>query len=147
MALIGHLFHSKFNEKARGTAILICKNIQFEPHKTVAQVALLLSQTTGRPVVLANVYGPNWDDSVFITKLFTSFPNIDNYHIIVGGDFNLVQDPILDRSSNKVFPLPSQLRLLALSLNNLGFQTHGAVNFPQLNFSLFSHMYTALILA
>ena len=108
--------------------------IQFEPHKTVAQVALLLSQTTGRPVVLANVYGPNWDDSAFITKPLTSFPNIDNYHIIVGGDFNLVQDPILERSSNTVFPLPCQLRLLVLLLNNLGFQTHGGFSFPQLFF-------------
>lgn len=97
-AWIGHLFHSKFNENARGTAILISKNIQFETPKTIAdptgRFIIISGKPQGVPVVLANVYGPNYDDRVFITKLFT---NIDDYHIIMGRDFNLLQDPILDR--------------------------------------------------
>lgn len=35
---IGHVYHSKFNAKARGTAILIRQNIMFEQHKVIADL-------------------------------------------------------------------------------------------------------------
>lgn len=64
------------------------------------QGALLLFLAT-----LASVYGPNWDDNSFVAKSFTSLKNIENDHIILGEDFDLVLDPISDRMSNKVFSL------------------------------------------
>ena len=84
-----HLYHSKFNARARGAAILIRSNIPFEPEKVVADPAGRFVIVTGRlcstQVILASVYAPNWDDEQFISKLFNSIPNIETYHIIVGG--------------------------------------------------------------
>lgn len=40
-----------------------------------------------------------------MARLFTSFPDIENHHIIIGGDFNMVQDTELDRSSSKAASL------------------------------------------
>ncbi len=121
---ISHLFHSEFNQKARGTAILIHKNTQFEPHKTVTDPAGRFVIVSGKlhntQVILASVYFPNWDDSSFVTKLFTSFPNIDNYNIILEGDFNFVQDPSLDRSSNKIVPLTKSVKTLDTFAKQLG---------------------------
>lgn len=96
----------------------------------------------GVPVALASVYGPNWDDSAFITKFFTSFPNIANYHIIVGGDFNLVQDPTLDRSSVKVFPLTKSAKTLSTLTEQLGLSDPWRRTFPTTKlFSFFSHVH------
>lgn len=143
-AWIGQLFHSKFNEKARGTAILIRKNIQFEPHKTVADPTGRFIIVSGKlqavPVVLANVYGPNWDDSAFITKLFTTILLWEE--ISIWSKIRYLTDPLTRYSL-----YPNQLRLLTLSLNSTSYQNHGGANVPQLNFSLFSHTYTVLTLA
>ena len=143
---IDQLFHSGFNQKARGAAILICKNIHFEPHKTVTgptgRFVIVSGKLHDTQVILASIYGPNWDDSSFVTKLFTSFPNIDSYHIIVGGDFNFVQDPSLDRSSNKVQPLTKSAKTLDTFAKQLGFSDPWRYKFPTNKlFSFFSHVH------
>ncbi len=33
---MGNLFHSKFSQRARGAAIIICKSVQFEPVTTIS---------------------------------------------------------------------------------------------------------------
>ena len=45
---------------------------------------------------LINVYGPNKDDITFLKKIET-FCNGNEYYIL-GGDFNLVIDPNLDKN-------------------------------------------------
>lgn len=102
---IGYVFHSRFNAKARGTAILIRNDVMFEQHKTVADTEgrfiIVLGKLQSCPVILACVYGPNWDDDSFVSRLFSSMPDIENYYLILGGDFNMIQDALLDRSSKK----------------------------------------------
>lgn len=86
---VGEVFHSMFNGKARGAAIIIRRGIPFVLDK-------FISDSNGRYVMVSGayqntsflfvcVYGPNWDDSSFITKLFESFPDIQNHYIIMGG--------------------------------------------------------------
>ncbi len=48
-----------------------------------------------------NIYGPNHDDPSFFRKVFNLLPNLSNTHLIIGGDFNLVFDPVLDRTTNR----------------------------------------------
>ncbi len=55
-------------------------------------------------LALVHIYAPNWDDVNFFNNLFISIPNLDTHHLILGGDFNLVLDPVRDRSSNKPYP-------------------------------------------
>lgn len=102
-AWVGHLFHSQYSDRARGAAILINKNIAFEPTNTLSDPNGRFVIVSGRllhiPVVLACVYAPTWDDDKFISNFFSTLPSVDNHHIIIGGDFNLVLDTDLDRSS------------------------------------------------
>lgn len=79
-----HLFHSKFSDRSRGAAILIQNHIPFQLEKLVAdsfgRFVIVSGQLCNIPVILASVYAPNWDDAQFISRFFTSMPNIENYH-------------------------------------------------------------------
>lgn len=79
---VGQVFHSGFNCKARGTAILINKNTP--------------GTLYNNQVTLASVYAPNLDNPDFI-KLFSKLPDLNFYQLIMGGVVNTV----LDRSSPK----------------------------------------------
>jgi len=71
---VGQVFHSKFNAKARGTAILINKNISFHSKEIISdpngRYIIVVGQLFANPVILVNVYAPNCDDSSFFKKLF-----------------------------------------------------------------------------
>lgn len=78
-------------------------------------------------------------------RLFVKIPNTDNHHIIIGGDFNLVQDVILDRSSPIQTTLSKSANVVTNYASQLGildpwwFKTpHGRT------FSFFSHVHHAL---
>ncbi len=68
-----------------------------------------------KQVILVNIYAPNFDDSHFFSRVFTSIPISDDYALIIGGDFNCVLDTSLDRSSSKVIQ-PSKA---AMNIKNL----------------------------
>uniref|UniRef100_A0AAX7TNI0 Reverse transcriptase domain-containing protein n=1 Tax=Astatotilapia calliptera TaxID=8154 RepID=A0AAX7TNI0_ASTCA len=141
---IGNIYHSKFNAKARGTAILIRNNILFEQHKVIAdpdgRFTFVSGNLQGSLVILASVYGPNWDDDSFIAKLFSSLPNLENYHLIIGGDFNLVQDTLLDRSSTKACSLNKSAKTLEFFKTQLGIVDPWRHANPTTKaFSFFSH--------
>jgi len=102
---VGQVFHSNFNSKSRGTAILIHKRIKFVPDHVYSDtggryiiVSGILYQT---PVLLVSVYAPNWDSPDFMTTLFSHLPSLDTHHLLLGGDFNCVVDPSLDRSQQQ----------------------------------------------
>uniref|UniRef100_A0A8D0CTK3 Endonuclease/exonuclease/phosphatase domain-containing protein n=1 Tax=Sander lucioperca TaxID=283035 RepID=A0A8D0CTK3_SANLU len=113
---VGHIFHSIFHSKSRGTAILIKKTTPFVVSKADADSAgryiIVVGRLNSTPVVLANVYAPNWDDSAFFTSLFSRIPDIDTHHVILGGDINCVLSPPLDRSSPKTMQLTQLFPIL-----------------------------------
>lgn len=82
------VYHSKFGARARGAPILIQNNIPFEADDVIADLNgrfIIVSGTLCHiKVVLASIYAPNWDDEQFMSKIFTSFPNIETHHIIIG---------------------------------------------------------------
>lgn len=86
---VGTVYHSTFNSKARGVAILIRKGIAFVIDKSVSdsngRYVMITGTIQGTPLLLVCVYGPNWDDYSFITKMFAAFPNVQNHYIIMGG--------------------------------------------------------------
>ena len=102
---VGHIFHSNFNSKSRGTAILIHKRIKFTPEHVYCdsggRYVIVSGKLFQTPVVLANIYAPNWDSPDFISTMFSNLPNLDTHHLILGGDFNCVTNPTLDRSHSK----------------------------------------------
>lgn len=99
---IGQMYHSTFNSKSRGTAILINKNVPFVMSKMEADTSGRYVIVTGRLYVtrLVNVYTPNWDDEPFFSTLFSPFsrlPDINSHYLILAGDLNSTFSP-LDRS-------------------------------------------------
>uniref|UniRef100_A0A3P9H361 Endonuclease/exonuclease/phosphatase domain-containing protein n=1 Tax=Oryzias latipes TaxID=8090 RepID=A0A3P9H361_ORYLA len=49
-------------------------------------------------LILVNVYAPSVDDPSFFGHLENKLLEVGDYPIIMGGDFNEVMDPILDRT-------------------------------------------------
>lgn len=77
---------------------------------------IVIGRINNTPVILANVYAPNWDDSTF----FTHLPNMDTHHLILGGDMNCVLSPFLDHSSPKTMAPSKTALAIQLFLNTYG---------------------------
>ena len=143
---MSHVFHSKFDARARGAAIVISKNVTFEPTKSIEDPNGRFVAVSGRlfdiPVVLVSAYAPVWDDDKFITHLFSSLPDVDSHYPIIGGDFNLIQDPDLDRSSSKPFTLSNSAMTLKSFTDRLGLSDPWRLSNPSTKaFSFFSHVH------
>lgn len=99
---IGQTYYSSFNYKARGTAILIRKGIPFEHSKVISDTngryIVVVGKLFNTPLILANIYGPNWDSAQFFLNFFSTLPDFNSYKLILGGDFNCVLHAQLDRS-------------------------------------------------
>lgn len=100
---VGQSYHSLFNSRSRGTAILIHKSLQFTLSDIIAdpqgRYIIVTGCIVNTPVILANLYAPNWDNDIFFSDLLYSLPNLDSHYLILGGDLNCCLDPVLDRSS------------------------------------------------
>ncbi len=146
---VGQLFHSNFHSKSRGTAILISKTVSFVMSKIEADPAgryiIVVGRLNNTPVVLANIYAPNWDDSAFFTGLFSRIPNIDTHHLILGGDINCVLSPSLDRSSPKLWYQLVQHKWLINFSKPMGWSMFGDSKIPAEETILFIHQFIRLI--
>jgi len=100
---VSQCFHSAFNARSRGVAILINKRLNFTVSDVSADTQGRYLVVTGTlrqtPVVLVNIYAPNWDNPNFANNLLSSLPCLNTHRLILGGDLNCVMDPLLDRSS------------------------------------------------
>lgn len=76
-AWMGHLFHSKFSQKARGADIIIHKRVMFEPTETIidtnGRFVIVLGKLHNIPVILASIYAPNWDNEDFFVFFFLDY--------------------------------------------------------------------------
>lgn len=101
----GQFFHSSFQKKARGTAILIHKRIPFTASSVLAdpsgRYVIVIGTLFHLNVILSNIYAPNYDDPLFFSQVFGRISCLNSHLLIVGGDFNLCMNPGLDRSSKK----------------------------------------------
>ena len=93
-------FISSYSGNSRGTAILFNNTFQFIIHKEIydSEGRFIILDVTINDVrlTLVNLYGPNLDESVFFTMVKTKLGEFNNSKIIIGGDFNVVQDYALD---------------------------------------------------
>lgn len=100
------------------------------------------------PLILLSIYAPNWDNKDFFTKLFTILPNHNSYNIILGGDFNYVLDPHLDRSSNKPQALFKSAKAVKDYTNQSGLSDIWRFHFQKKKifsfFSIVHHTYTRI---
>ena len=91
---------SSGTSNSRGVAILFYKDIDFtvHGHKSCPEGNYIVADLTveGNRITLINSYGPNSDSPDFFDNLFSIAMSFKNDKIIWCGDFNVVQDPILD---------------------------------------------------
>ena len=73
---VGDIFHSTFDSKARGVAILINKRVNFSVSKTITdkngRYLIIAGTLYHYPVLPVNIYAPNFDDPKFTNTLFLS---------------------------------------------------------------------------
>ncbi len=100
---VSQVFHSNFNSKARGVAILINKKVQFSSTDVIAdrngRYLIVAGTLMQKKILLVNVYAPNFDDVEFANRLLGNIPFLNTHLLILGGDLNCVLDPVLDRSN------------------------------------------------
>ena len=93
---------SNGTSEARGVAVLLNK-------KSSGYVTEICRDMEGRYIIcklnivditycVVNLYAPNDNDPSFFKDLFKKINEMDCVHVIIGGDFNVVQDPNLDRN-------------------------------------------------
>ena len=70
---VSQVFHSSFNGKSMGGAILIHKSVPFVCSNVIAgpngRFVFVTGQLYSNSVILANVYGSNWDDNKFFPPI------------------------------------------------------------------------------
>ena len=143
---VGQTFHSAFNTKARGAAILIHKKVLFTPSKTISdpqgRFVIVAGSLFNTPVVLISVYAPNWDDVDFINKLTSLIPNLNSHRLILAGDLNTVTDPAMDRSSPKTLSRSKMSQALCDFMHRTGCVDPWRFFYPhKKEFSFFSHVH------
>uniref|UniRef100_A0AAX7SBX7 Endonuclease/exonuclease/phosphatase domain-containing protein n=1 Tax=Astatotilapia calliptera TaxID=8154 RepID=A0AAX7SBX7_ASTCA len=102
---VSKVYWSTFTSKARGVAILIRKTTPFIFGSVVTdpdgRFVLVSGSINSFPLVLLNIYAPNFDCPDFFSKIFDLISEY-NMSNIIGGDFNCYFDPVLDRLSTKI---------------------------------------------
>jgi len=122
-AWVGQVFHSDLNSRTRGTAILIHKKIQFNATRVISDKQGCFVMVSGllfhKPVILVNIYAPNWDDDAFISKITSLIPDLNSQQLIFAGDLNCAIDPVLD--SNPKSTNPSKMaKTLSFFMERIG---------------------------
>lgn len=112
---MGNVFFSSYSSKA-GVALLINKHLNFKLNSVEkdknGRFLLVDCEINRNKISLVNIYGPNYDDPLFFNNLIMKLATIGG-QCVVGGDFNLVLNPLLDRS----LPKTSLLSKAATALN------------------------------
>lgn len=107
----GYVFCSEGSSNSRGVIILIKKQLQFRCVKQIkdkfGRVIMVWAEIQGQNLLLANIYAPNLDNQNFFIDLEVKLGTAVNYKIVLGGDFNLSMDPLLDHSCSKVYNTPN----------------------------------------
>ena len=96
-------FFSSFSGSSRGVAILFNNTFEFkiidEKKDTEGRQILINFLVNGVKLTLANIYGPNHDDPNFFRILQTKLDQFHSDYVIIGGDYNVVQDYTKDISN------------------------------------------------
>ena len=98
----GEAYFSGNSSKSAGVGILLADNLNITVNNMteilegrILALDIVLNETE---ITLINIYGPNNDDPTFFQKLESFCAEKEENNFIIGGDFNLVMDPDVDKS-------------------------------------------------
>lgn len=96
-------FYTMHLSKSRGAAIFLHSTLPFEVRKVFwdkdSRFVIVKGAINNKELTIASVYAPNDPPASFFTSFFEHLTAYQSPHMIVGGDFNLVANPSLDRTS------------------------------------------------
>lgn len=96
----GKAFFSSYSNDSRGVCILFKEKFHFDSsfvHRDCdGNLLIVKTEICDKNVVLVSVYGPNIDSPDFYKRLGSILDEINSDIIIMGGDFNLVMNQLLD---------------------------------------------------
>ena len=97
------IFSSCHNSRQRGVSILIHKRLDFSLKNVIkdAEGRYVIVQATifNKLYTITNLYAPNIDEPTFFHTIFSQISDLSADSItLIGGDFNTVLNPLLDRS-------------------------------------------------
>lgn len=109
---VGQVFSAPGNGASRGTSILISKRISFHRTDVVADNSGRYIAVSGllhhKKITFVSIYAPNSGQAEFLSNLAFLVSKFMGDPILLGGDINLVNKPLTDRSSR---PLPADAAL------------------------------------
>ncbi len=113
----GQVFFSSFTTRSRGVAVLIRKNLPFIISDCVKDLngryVKIKGILQGQNIVMMNVYFPPAHPITFLTKMFLDLaPFLSNSTVIVGGDFNLILNLLIDKFPHSTTPPSPQANTL-----------------------------------
>ena len=97
------LFFSHGTSNSKGTCILIHKSLPFTVYKSIqdkdGRYVIIDAEINGLRLTLCNIYGPNEDNADFYIEVIQHVESLPNDDRIIGGDFNLVLNILIDKKS------------------------------------------------
>ena len=97
---------SSHRSNSRGVAILFRTNLkikiikQYCDHEGCYVVVMIESLDDGQQYTLCNLYLPNEDKPKFFKRVFKTLSKVTVENVIIGGDFNLMLNPKIDRHNS-----------------------------------------------
>lgn len=115
---------SNFGSNGRGVAIMLTKRVQFTSKNVITdkqgRYLIVVCMLFQNPVMLINIYAPNFDNPNFMIRLFENLPPIHDHLLLFGGNFNCVIDPSLDRSRPRTLIQLSMSKIISEYMDNNG---------------------------
>uniref|UniRef100_A0A8C5MMK0 Reverse transcriptase domain-containing protein n=1 Tax=Leptobrachium leishanense TaxID=445787 RepID=A0A8C5MMK0_9ANUR len=142
---IGYQTSAPYMNKKRGTAILLNKSLPFivldEANDTHGRFSIVLASLLGETYLLVNIYAPHPPHLQFFSDLYASLLQYTYTHCIIGGDFNAVLDPVLDRShtGSRLAPARASAGPIFLKDHLALFDAWRYVNPEGRDYSFYSH--------
>ncbi len=150
------IYCASYSGNSRGVAILFRNTFPYTIHQSISDPEgrfIILSVTIrGEKLILVNLYGPNEDKPEFFKCVQSKIDSLSGVSVIIGGDFNVVQDYNLDtmnlsnknnvRSHEQVLSMQSDLDLIdPWRVNNPSsnmFTWHSRNKYSRLDYFLIS---------
>lgn len=124
--LSNHMYNSAFHStnpdsKTKGVSILVSKHADFQLCDSLIDLGgrfiFLKGTYASKPITLANIYCPNEHHVTFFRNTCDLLSSFQKGLVLLGGDFNVLLNPVLDSSSGT-----SNLPYRALRQIKLEFQ-------------------------
>lgn len=111
----GQVYFSSFTTQSRGVAILVRKTLPVNVWKFIkdkyGRFVLILASLHGEEFALLNVYCPPCHPLEFLMDAFAKVSDLAVESTIVGGDFNCLMNPLMDKFPSGALSLSKQSKL------------------------------------